>query len=136
MRGWPGRRHRGGSRGLVPAGRILLGWLAGLAGQVGWHGGPGLQAWRAESGAHCWPGWQAWLAGSAGMAGRVDSAEVGGQAGSGWDSPGGAVGAGRVGQGLAVQSRSSSEHTYEWFLEMCVPLELAHGIKLVTMLGA
>ena len=76
----------------------------------------------------CWAGWRAWRAGSAGMAGRV---ELGGQAGAGRVVGGGA---GRVGQDRAGPGRSSCERTHEWFLEMCVPSELARGIKLATNL--
>ena len=57
------------------------------------------------------------------MAGRV---ELGGQGGSG--------GAGWLGQDRAGPGRSSCERTHEWFLEMCVPSELARGIKLATNL--
>ena len=67
--------------------------------------------------------------------------ELGGQAGAGQvvleeraGCHGGAGGAGRVGQYLAGSGRSSCERTHEWFLEMCVPSELARGIKLATNL--
>ena len=60
--------------------------------------------------------------------------KLGGQAGSGRDRLGGAVGAGLVGQERAGPGISSCERTYEWFLEICVPSELAHGIKLATIL--
>ena len=62
---------------------------AGMAARVGGHGGPGRRAR---------------LAWSAGMAGRV---ELRGQTGSGLDRPGGAVGAGRVGQERAGPGLSS-----------------------------
>ena len=42
--------------------------------------------------------------------------------------------AGRVGQDRAGLGRSSCERTHEWFLEICVPSELARGIKLATNL--
>ena len=85
----------------------------GTEGLVGGHRGPGRRAWRA---------------GSAGMAGRV---ELGGQAGAGRVV---GVGARLVGQDRAGPGRSSCERTHEWFLEMCVPSELARGIKLATNL--
>ena len=69
------------------------------------------------------------------MAGLV---ELGGQERAGWccrSGPGGAVGAGQVGQDRAGQGRWSCERTHEWFLEMCVPLELARWIKLETNLN-
>ena len=47
---------------------------------------------------------------------------------------GGQAGAGRVGQDRAGPDRSSCERTHEWFLEMCVPSELARGTKLATNL--
>ena len=59
---------------------------------------------------------------------------LGGPGGAGRAGPGGAVGAGRVGQDRAGPGRSSCERTHEWFLEMCVPSELARGIKLATNL--
>ena len=95
---------------------VRVGWLgwqdqgALLAGSAGWAG----RVWG-----HSGPGQQARLAWSAGMAGLV---ELGGKEGSGLDRPGGAVGAGLVGQERAGPGLSSCERTYDWFLEMCVCL--------------
>ena len=73
--------------------------------------------------------------GLAGLAGRVGGHGGPGGAGrAGRSGPGGAGGAGRVGQDRAGLGCSSCERTHEWFLEMCVPSELAHGIKLATNL--
>ena len=73
--------------------------------------------------------------GLAGLVGRVGGHLWRGGAGrAGRIGPGGVVGAGRVGQDRAGQGRSSCERTHEWFLEMCVPSELARGIKLATNL--
>ena len=96
-----------------PGRRAWLAGSGGTAGRVWWHGGPGWGTWSAGSGGHGGPG-------GAGRAGR--------------SGPGGAVGAGRVCQDLAWPGRSSCERTHEWFLEMCVPSELARGIKLATNL--
>ena len=69
--------------------------------------------------------------GSAVLDAMADRVELGGQAGAGRVVGGGA---GRVGQDRAGPGRSSCERTHEWFLEMCVPSELARGIKLATNL--
>ena len=117
QRKYPGQSGRlGGSAGM--AGRVCwLGWQGrlewqaqsvGIAGLLWKHGWPGLLAWPQP-----WSAWWGW-----------------GQAGLGQDRPGGVVEAGLVGQERAGQVCSSCERTYEWFLEMCVPSELAHLTKL------
>ena len=117
--------------------------LIGSAGLVCGHGGPSQGALRAELEGLAGPGGQglgALRAGSAGLKGWVcwhggpGRVELRGQAGAGSDRPGGAVGAGLVGQEQARPGLSSCECTHEWFLEMCVPSELARGIKLTTNL--
>ena len=81
MRGWPCRRHRGRSRGLVPADLVgwagRLAWLAGLAGmpvagRVGWHCGL-VGRLGGRVGGHCREGRGALWAGAGGTAGRVSS---------------------------------------------------------------
>ena len=105
-----------------------------MEGRVGGHGGSGQQAWLTGSGGtagqvgglggrgrgHGWPG-------EAGRAGRIGLGQAA-------HRRGGAVGAGRVGQERAGQGRFRCERTYEWFLEMCVPLKLARGTKLAAIL--
>ena len=105
-----------------------------MEGRVGGHDGQGRRARRAGSagtagrvggsaglvGGHGGPDRRGhWRAGSAGMAGRVVREER-----ACW------------GQDRAGPGRSSCERTHEWFLEMCVPSELARGIKLATNLDS
>ena len=95
------------------AGLERLAGSGGTDGQVCKDGGQGRGGHHGQlvAGRVVWHGWRD----GAGRAGR--------------SGPGGAVGAGRVGQDRAGPGRSSCERTHEWFLEMCVPSELAHGIK-------
>ena len=76
-----------------------------------------------------------WRAGSGGTAGPVGGHGGPGEAErAGRSGPGGEVGAGQVGQDRAGPGRFSCERTHEWFLEMCVPSELARVTKYVINL--